>query len=102
MLAESRRNQPETPIGEPEIRQALEYPRTGYFITTNLYWDCNCPVDFHRPADMPMCENCKAFQDESPDSRINELRAGGIHLDLHDPEALGTLEEHGRRERTAG
>lgn len=97
-LEESRRNNPGGPITEEDILRALDDSVLDYFITTSLYWDCQCPGDgYHRPADMPMCEACEAFRDESADSRINELRHAGIHLDLDDPGVRATLEGHGPR-----
>lgn len=98
-----QQKKPPTPsIDEKAIIQALDYPRTPYFITTNLYWDCDCdpPQSSFKPQDMPMCEDCGTFRDESPDSRINEMRLFGIHLDFHDPTVLASLEQHSTSFRT--
>ena len=69
----------ENAITQVDIAQALG-PETPYFMTTSLYWDCECQRNYIRPRDMNMCENCGAFKDESPDSRVSELRTAGIHL----------------------
>ena len=94
---------PVVPIDEQAIIQALEYPATDYFITTDLFWDCDCEQRYIRPADMPTCENCGADQDECPPSRINEIWYFGIHVDWMEPAVLNTLEEHstGSRRRTS-
>ena len=93
-LARHRIENPIRPITAAAIAQALAYPETPYFMTTNLYWDCNCDSNFIRPSGMSMCEDCGAWRDESPDSRINELRDDGIHVDWLDPKAMATLEEY--------
>ena len=63
-------------IGEAAIVQALDYPRSGYFITTSRYWDCG------------------EFQEDAPNSRINELRRHGFHIDWTQPEWQTSLSEH--------
>ena len=78
-----------------DILLALDGNQTEYFITTSLYWDCECLEDFQKPAGMLMCEQCEAFQEDHPDSRIGELRRNGIHLDLMDEAVRATLEAHG-------
>ena len=93
-IRENRQQHPPRPIDQDAIIQALEFPRTGYFITTNLYWDCECDPNYIRPADMRMCENCGMLQEESPQSRINELRTLGIHIDLDHPNIITSLAEH--------
>ena len=85
---------------EEDILHALSYPDTPYFITTSLYWDCDCSGDYIRRADMLMCEDCGAFRDEAPDSRLNEMKALSIHMDLHDPAVVATFEEHNTRHRS--
>ena len=83
-------------IDDSAIAQALSYPRTAYFITTNLYWDCECQDRYIRRFDMPMCEECGTLREEAPPSRINEMKAMSVHLDLYDPAAVASLEEHNR------
>ena len=94
-LERHRRENPLREITDADIVAALDESRLDYFMTTSLYWDCQCREDYQRPAGMAMCENCEAFRDESADSRINELRASGIHVDLTDPGVRLTLEPHG-------
>ena len=81
-------------IGEDAMVQALSYPQTPYFITSNLYWDCNCRNGYIHPFGMPMCEECGTMRDEAPPSRINEMKFFSIHLDLHAPDVVSSLEEH--------
>ena len=45
---------------------------------------------------MPMCEECGTLREEAPPSRINEMKAMSVHLDLYDPAAVASLEEHNR------
>ena len=87
---------PVTSIDEAAVILALSYPETPYFITTTLYWDCECPKNYIRPAGMLMCENCGAHREDQPDSRINEARRHGIHLDWAAPPIAQTLQEHGQ------
>ena len=83
----------------------MEYPETDYFITTNLYWDCECDTDYHRPRDVDRCGNCGTFREDGPDSRINELGMHGIVLDFASGETVATLEQHSagsrRREKAS-
>ena len=94
-LARSAAPNPHIPIGQYQVIQALSYPGTNYFITTSLYWDCDCREGYIKPSDIQMCEECGSFREDQPDSRINELRQDGIHLDWMDPQITGTLEAHG-------
>ena len=96
---EHRAQSPAHPIDEAAIVQALSYPRTPYFITTSLYWDCECDINHIRPAGMPACEECGAVRADRPDSRINEARNARIHVDWTDPEVLPTLDEHSAADR---
>ena len=92
-----------TRITEQDIARALD-PEVPYFMTSNLWWDCNCQPattpsaargsGFHRPRSMLMCEDCGSFRDESPNSRINELAAAGIHLPWEDDHTFDTLDEY--------
>ena len=81
-------------IGEDAVVQALDYPRSGYFITTSLYWDCECEDNYIRRSDQLMCEECGEFQEDAPNSRINELRRHGFHIDWTQPEWRASLSEH--------
>ena len=64
---------------------------THFFMTTTLYWDCSCPTGYIHNRTMLQCEDCGNLRDESPDARINEIRAAGIHIDWTEPEARATL-----------
>lgn len=91
---------PNPAITEAAILQALSYPQTEYFITTDLYWDCECPTRYIHRTDMLMCEECGTLQQEAPQSRLNEMKAMSIHMDLHDPSVVATFEEHNPRQRS--
>ena len=82
-----------TSIDEAAIILALDKTEP-YFITTNLYWDCNCETDYIRPREMLSCEECGQVQEDAPDSRIADMKAVGIHIDWSAPEAIKTLDEH--------
>ena len=43
---------------------------------------------------MPMCEECGAFKNECPDSRINEIRTTGIHVRWTELSIIQTLTPH--------
>ena len=94
-LSDNVQRYPHTPVAYDQVIQALSYPGTNYFITTRLYWDCECRENYIKAADVPMCEECGAFREDQPDSRINEMRQEGIHLDWNDPQIAATLEAHG-------
>ena len=81
------------------IAKALD-PGNNYFITTSLYWECECDTNFIRSAQMNMCENCGAMKDDCPDARIGDLRQHGVHVPLTDPDIMKTLEEYNTRDRT--
>lgn len=89
-------------ITEDKIVQALSHSDPDdYFVTTRLYWECECPEEYFRPQQMAYCENCGSFAEECPDARIHELRANGIHLDYHDPTVRATMDQHNIRSRDA-
>ena len=75
-------------------------PESNYFMTSHLYWDCDCPQNYIRPRSMNMCEDCGALKDDSPDSRLSEIRAAGIHIPWTEPEFAMTLEEHNKASQT--
>ena len=92
-LRQHRETYPERPIGEADVLRALD-PDHEYFITTSLYWDCECDSGFIRSSEVKMCEQCGAFREDSPDSRIHEMKQLGIHLDYDDPAVMATFCEH--------
>ena len=53
------------PIDEDAVRQAID-KESGFFMTTNLYWECNCEEYSARPATMAMCQNCGEFPRRVP------------------------------------
>ena len=93
-----RQPPPPQPIDEQAVIRALD-PGNAYFITTSLYWECDCNSSFLKPADMRMCEDCGAFRDESADARIGDLRNHGIHVLWTGLEALRTLDEYNTADR---
>jgi len=58
--------------------------------TNPNYWDCECDQNYiHAKAKTLVCDVCGATEDESPDSRINELNqkelgSAGINIELSD------------------
>lgn len=91
------------PVGQvtvADVALALAYSGPGdYFITTHLFWECECDEDYFHSADMLMCEHCGVLAEDSADARIHELRAAGIHLDYHNPEVLATMDEYNLRNK---
>ena len=83
----------ETQIDDRAIIQALD-ETNKFFITTPLFGDCSCPKTYIHNHTMLMCEDCGALRDESPDSRIGEIRQAGIHIDWTHPTVKQTLEAH--------
>ena len=62
-----------TNLTKDDIIQALKN-ETPFFITTTLFWDCECPgEDYIHPKEMLMCETCGILAEDGPDSRINEV-----------------------------
>ena len=46
------------------------------FKSTNYFWDCSCYEDYIHPSSVDAskyCENCGDYEDQSPDSRLNEV-----------------------------
>lgn len=82
-----------TAISPETITQALT-PGSGIFVTTTMWWDCECRTNFIHNRTMLMCEECDALRDESPASRINELRAHHLHLPWTDHPYVDTLQAH--------
>lgn len=76
--------------------QAAMNPEIPYFITTSLYWDCECPQrPFQRPASQESCPDCETFRDEQPDSRIGELPAEiAAAVNWTSPDTVNTLDQH--------
>ena len=92
-FAERETRGPRANIDETAIILALDNTQP-YFITSNLYWECNCENNCIRPAQVPFCEECGLHREDAPDARIGDMKAMGIHVDWSDPEAMRSLEEH--------
>ena len=93
------------PVGQvttDDVTLALAHASPDdYFITTHLYWECQCAEDYFHSKDTLMCERCGALAEDCADARIHELRAAGIHLDYHDPAVLATMDEYNLRSKSA-
>ena len=50
-----------------------ETPATT-FATTPIFWNCACYEGYIRPASEAECYACLAKRDQSPDSRVDEIR----------------------------
>ena len=78
---------------ETDIAQALAR-EDGFFMTSHLYWDCQCNSNYIHPHSHLRCHACNALRDESPDARINEIESAGIHHPWAKPPFLATLLGH--------
>ena len=43
------------------------------FVTTPVFWNCECNKGYIHPASETECYACMAQRDDSPDSRIDEI-----------------------------
>ena len=75
------------------ISMALD-PDNEAFATTTLYWDCECERDYIRSAEMDVCLKCGHYAEDQPDSRINEVIAVGLPLNLDNPATRLSVEFH--------
>ena len=92
------RTYPTGTVTTDDVVLALAYAGPGdYFITTHLYWECECADDYFHGKDTLMCERCGALAEDCADACIHELRAAGIHPNYHDPAVLATLDEYNLR-----
>ena len=78
---------------ETDVAQALAR-EDGFFMTTHLYWDCNCDAGYIHPYSQLHCRKCNTLRDEAPDARINEIEAAGIHHPWTEQPYLATLQGH--------
>jgi hypothetical protein len=47
-------------------------------IVINLeYWDCECYENYIHPIKQKYCNRCNAFEEDSPNSRENEVKLFG-------------------------
>lgn len=75
------------------ISNALD-PDCQTFATTSLYWDCECLEAYIHPAQVSVCEDCDRYRDDQPDSRIDEVLAHDLPLDLNKLGTRLTLDFH--------
>ena len=68
----------------------------GGFWTTQLFWDCECVINFIHPKATLSCDKCGAVEEDGqPDSRVTEVIGAGIAKDVVIPlsEAFNTVME---------
>ena len=51
--------------------------------TTPLFWDCECELDYIQTKSLPKCDRCGAFQDDQPDSMIDEVLQAALEWKKH-------------------
>ena len=100
-------NRPAPPvavISDADIAAARRAGPGDYFLTTGLYWECDCAADFVHPAAVAHCGECDMQREESPDADLRSLDQFGIAVDFTDPAARASLcahniygREHGER-----
>jgi len=60
--------------------------------TTSMYWDCNCDNDYiHPKATLLYCADCKAWEDEQPDSLIWEVAQWLLDCETEQKFPQGTI-----------
>lgn len=42
-------------------------------ITTEEFWNCECPIYFHHHKTISKCLNCNTMKEEQPDSILKEI-----------------------------
>ncbi len=47
--------------------------KSSKVVTTPFFWDCDCENDYIHPKSVVVCNFCHAWEEESPDSRLNEV-----------------------------
>ena len=94
-LEDARAEAEPDPIDAAAVELALS-GRTEYFITTRLFWDCECREDRIRPGSDAACAACGALRAEQPDSRINEVQKlrPGPGIDWTSPGVIETMDEY--------
>ena len=99
-IEEAHAEAEQDPIDAAAVELALS-GRTEYFITTRLFWDCECPEDRIRPRKDKACAACGAVGELQPDSRIDEVQALGPEpgIDWTDPDVIGTMEGYNKAAR---
>ncbi len=89
-----RENRPAPPvalISDADIAAARRAGPGDYFLTTGLYWECDCSADFVHPAALARCEECGSQREECPDADLRMLDAFGIAVDFTDPAVQASL-----------
>ena len=84
-------------VSEKEIAEALSNnpASSGFietFITTSLFWDCDCETKYINSFESCECQICGQIREDAPASRINEINASGILIDWYSPRIRDTLE----------
>jgi hypothetical protein len=53
----------------------MKIEQVGDVVHVNEFWDCECADSnyIHRKSEMPMCAECGAKHEDSPDSRLDEI-----------------------------
>jgi hypothetical protein len=57
----------------------------GAFLTTPLFWDCNCDDAYIHPRTHKVCGICGETRAESPDARVREIITYSIKWNLDTP-----------------
>ena len=52
--------------------------------TDSRYWDCECDENYIHGKNLLQCPRCKSYRDESPDSRVNEIKKARLHASAVD------------------
>ena len=55
--------------------------KIGDITLTDEYWDCDCEDNYIKPVSLECCEICWAYQDQSSDSRLNEVLEKGLPVE---------------------
>ena len=48
--------------------------------TTDKYWDCECEHNYIHPKSQKHCDICGMDEEDSPDSRVDEVLKAGFSL----------------------
>ena len=77
-------------VSDKQIAEALANEiGLGAFITTSLFWDCECETDYIKPFDFYECQDCGQIYEDAPDSRVNEINGHGILIDWYSTASSG-------------
>lgn len=62
------------------------------FVTTDSYWDCECPDNYIKDRNQDECEICNSKKEDQPESRVNEVLDAGFGLTREDVNFLADKE----------